>query len=83
MKTAIKSVVIGVLVLVFAQAHAQYELPRHTISSGGGQSAGGSFELTAAVAQHDSQETIAGNDFAINSGIMIPNRDLIFKNNLD
>lgn len=45
-----------------------YAIPWHTIDSGGGTSAGGSFELSGTIAQHDAGGVMSGGRFEMAGG---------------
>ncbi|MCH8825266.1 MAG: hypothetical protein IH984_17355 [Planctomycetes bacterium] len=45
-----------------------FDLSWHTIDGGGGTSAGGGFELSGTIGQHDAGQTMTGGSFALTGG---------------
>ncbi len=45
-----------------------FDLSWHTIDGGGGSSAGGGFELSGTIGQHDAGQTMTGGSFALTGG---------------
>ena len=63
-------ILIGILLLFNSSTLAQtdnYELLSFTMSSGGGQSSGGKYDLTANIAQPD-VETMSGGEYDMSGG---------------
>ena len=55
--------------IVLAQT-GQFDLPWHTIDSGGGESSGGDFAIQAAVGQPDAS-SMSGGDFTMSGGFLV------------
>jgi hypothetical protein len=60
--------IIALFSVVLAQS-GQFDLPWHTIDSGGGTSSGGDFALRAAVGQPESG-SLSGGDYAVDGGFL-------------
>lgn len=69
-------VVVVILILILAvfsvvlARSGQFELPWHSIDSGGGTSSGGEFALRAAVGQAEAS-SLSGGAFALDGGFLI------------
>jgi len=66
-------VLLLLLLVVFSVVLAQtgqFDLPWHTIDSGGGESGGGDFALRAAIGQADAS-SLSGGDYTIDGGFLV------------
>lgn len=57
-----------VVISVASMARGQFDLSWHTIDGGGGDSAGGTLTLTAAIGQPDAQTPLSGGAFQLQGG---------------
>ncbi len=55
-----------------AQSGGTFEIKRSTIDNGGGQSTGGSFELTGTIGQADASQAMTGGAFSLSGGFWSP-----------
>ena len=83
MKSTMKFTVLCSLGLALGHVHAQYQVNKHAITHGGGQVSGGSYELTGSVGQADANNPVVGGPYALSSGVLQKNTDLIFRNKFD
>lgn len=57
-----------------AAAHAggpAFEIPWHTVDGGGGRSAGGSFQLSGTIGQHDAGPVLSSGAFSLRGGFWV------------
>lgn len=82
MKTLSLLPALAVVCLLFVSfgvrnADAQFEIPWHTIDSGGGFSNGGGFELNGTIGQHDASQEMTGGGFSLTGGFWTSVQDQI------
>ena len=74
MKKWTGAVVLLLLILVVFSAvlaqSGQFDLPWHSVNSGGGDSSGGDFALQAAIGQADAS-SLSGGDYTMDGGFLV------------
>ena len=67
---AVVILILVVFTVVLAQS-GQFDLPWHSVDSGGGVSRGGDFALRASIGQSDSG-SMSGGAFSLDGGFLVP-----------
>jgi len=83
-----KCLVILLSGLFLGQAHAQFEIKKHSINNGATTMASSNFEISASVGQVDASLQMTGEQFALTGGfwteaVSAQNNDLIFKDDFE
>jgi hypothetical protein len=78
-----KQLLLLILMMVFGQSIAQYEIKKYSINSGGDKLNQGQYELNSSIGQTDANGTLVGGNYSLNAGFRQENTDLIYKNGLE
>ena len=79
-----KGVLLVILSIAYSQSFAQFEISKHSINNGGGQSSSSSFSVSGSIGQIASTK-MSGDNFSVTGGFWSAsqNLDIIFKNGFE